>query len=145
VTLSTSNSKATYAAGIIGLCNNGIDGCTNKATISVKINKQQTGTGITYIAGVAGLQKVTMNKCHNYGTITADMAESTSPLYAGTVLGMNYSENAKAKNCSNSGTMTITNAGNTENIGLMVGVNEGTIDDATMTNTGVVSVNGEVK
>ena len=142
VTLSTSNSKANYAAGIIGNCNNGIDGCTNKATISVKINNQLTGTGITYIAGVAGLQKVTMNDCHNYGTITADMAESTSPLYAGTVLGMNYSENATAQKCSNSGTMTITNAGNTENIGLMVGVNEGTIDDATMTNTGKVVVNG---
>ena len=142
VTLSTSNSKANYAAGIIGLCNNGIDGCTNKATISVKINKQLTGEGITYIGGVAGMQKVTMNDCHNYGTITADMAESTSPLYAGTVLGINYSKNAKAQKCSNSGTMTITNAGNTENIGLMVGVNKGTIDDATMTNTGKVVVNG---
>ena len=142
VTLSTSNSKANYAAGIIGLCNNGIDGCTNKATISVKINKQLTGEGITYIAGVAGMQKVTMNDCHNYGTITADMAESTSPLYAGTVLGQNYSANAKAQKSSNSGTMTITNAGNTENIGLMVGVNDGTIDDATMTNTGKVVVNG---
>ena len=142
VTLSTSNSKANYTAGIIGLCNNGIDGCTNKATISVEINKQLTGTGITYIGGVAGMQKVTMNDCHNYGTITADMAESTSPLYAGTVLGQNYSANATAQKCSNSGTMTITNAGNTENIGLMVGVNQGTIDDATMTNTGKVVVNG---
>ena len=142
VTLSTSNSSANYAAGIIGLCNNGIDGCTNKATISVKINKQLTGKGITYIAGVAGVQKVTMNDCHNYGTITADMAESTSPLYAGTVLSQNYSANATAQKCSNSGTMTITNAGNTENIGLMVGVNQGTIDDATMTNTGKVVVNG---
>ncbi len=143
VTLSTSNSKATYAAGIIGLCNNGIDGCTNNGAVNVKMNKKQTGTAVTYIAGVAGLQKVTMNNCHNTGAIIADMAESTAPLYAGSVLGQNYNANATAKNSSNSGTMTITNAGNVENIGLVVGMNAGTLDEATLTNTGKVIVNGE--
>lgn len=144
VTLSTSNSKANYTAGIIANCNNGIDGCTNNATINVKLNKQMTGTGITYVAGVAGLQKVTINDCHNNGAINVDMCNSTAPFYAGTVLGQNYSANAVAQNLSNSGTMTITNAGNTDNINLFVGYNpEGTIDEETLTNTGKVIVNGE--
>ena len=142
VTLSTSNSKANYTGGIIALCNNGVDGCTNNATISVKLNKQMTGTSITYVGGVAGLQKVTINDCHNKGNIAVDLCESTAPFYAGTVLGHNYSANAVAQNLSNSGTMTITNAGNTDNIHAMVGVNDGAINEETLTNTGKVVVNG---
>ena len=50
--------------------------------------------------------------------------------------------NAVAQNLSNSGTMTITNAGNTDNIHAMVSVNDGAINEETLTNTGKVVVNG---
>lgn len=143
VTLNTENSKANYTGGVIGLSNNGIGSCTNEATVTVNITKKLTDdTRITYVGGVAGLQKQTMSDCTNKGNITVDMKESVVKLYAGTVLGHNYGTSSVAKKLTNSGTMTITNAPNTDNINTFVGFNEGTIEEANLTNTGKVIVNG---
>ena len=144
VSLSCKNTSPNYVGGIIGMSNNGVKNCDNAATISVKFIKKFTSESITYIGGVAGRQCQEMTGCDNTGSITADFLGSTMPLYAGGVLGHNYKETSTMKTCTNSGNVTITNAGNTENISGMAGLNDGTID-ATCTNTGVVSVNGEVK
>ena len=143
VTLNTANSKANYTGGVIAMSNNGIGSCTNEATVTVNITKKLTDESrVTYVGGVAGLQKQTMSDCTNKGNITVDMKESVVKLYAGTVLGHNYGASSVAKKLTNSGTMTITNAPNTDNINTFVGFNEGTVEEAGLTNTGKVVVNG---
>lgn len=148
VSLVTKNTKANYIGGIIGNCNNGLDGCTNEAPINVTIAEANTGTAITYIAGIAGLQKETLSNSHNKANITADMANSTAPLYAATIVACNYAATCVVKDCTNSGNLTITNTASTDQqIGIIGGSNATTEDGGAVTfenctSTGVVTVNG---
>ena len=149
VTLNTKNTKANYTGGIIGSCNNGIDGCTNKAAINVNALEPNTGTAIYYVGGIGGNQKETLNNCHNFGDITVDHGNSTCPLYAGTLLGMNHTAACIVKDCTNSGNLTIINTASTDQkVGELAGNNPVAEDGATVTyenctNTGVVTVNGQ--
>ncbi len=147
VTLNTKNTKANYTGGIIGSCNNGIDGCTNKATINVNTLEPNTGTAIYYVAGICGNQKETLNNCHNEGNITVDHGNSTCPLYAGTLVGKNHTSACIVKDCTNSGNLTIINTASTDQkIGVFGGDNPaddaGAVTYENCTNTGVVTVNG---
>ena len=148
VTLNTKNTKANYTGGIIGSCNNGIDGCTNKAAINVNTLEPNTGTAIYYVGGIGGNQKETLNNSHNFGDITVDHGNSTCPLYAGTLVGKNHTSACIVKDCTNSGNLTIINTASTDQkIGELGGDNP--VDDAgavtfeNCTNTGVVTVNGQ--
>lgn len=147
VTLNTKNTKANYTGGIIGSCNNGIDGCTNKATINVNTLEPNTGTAIYYVGGISGNQKETLNNCHNEGNITVDHGNSTCPLYAGTLVGKNHTSACIVKDCTNSGNLTIINTASTDQkIGVFGGDNPaddaGAVTYENCTNTGVVTVNG---
>ena len=148
VSLVTKNTKANYIGGIIGNCNNGLDGCTNEAPINVTIAEANTGTAITYIAGIAGLQKETLSNCHNKANITADMANSTAPIYAATIVARNNVATCVVKDCTNSGNLTITNTASTDQqIGVIAGSNAtaedgGAVTFENCTSTGVVTVNG---
>lgn len=144
VSLITKNTKASYTAGIAGLCNNGMEGCTNKAAISATASAAISTSEIFYVAGVVGRQAQTLSGCHNEGNIVADMANSTSPLYAGGVLGLNNAATSVVTGCTNSGDMTITNIStDSENlkVGGVVGYDKGTTSDSS--STGTVKVNGE--
>ena len=143
VSITTKNTKANYIAGVAAISNNGVQNCINNANVNVTITEALTGTAITYVAGVAGLQKGDMNKCQNHGDITADMCNSTSPLYLGGLLGHNNAATATVTTSSNSGDITVTNAGTTDNIGVLVGLHDdgATASDDT-TNTGALTVNG---
>lgn len=144
VSLVTKNTSASYVAGIIGMSNNGVSGCTNKAAVSTTYTAANTGKGITYVAGVAGLQKQDMTDCHNEGNIVVDMASSTSPLYAGGVLGHSSAANSAVTGCTNSGNLTLTNVSTPEanlKVGGVVGNDAGTTSDSS--STGTVKVNGE--
>ena len=149
VTLNTKNTKANYTGGIIGSCNNGIDGCTNKAAISVNALEPNTGTSIYYVGGIGGNQKETLNNCHNFGDITVDHGNSTCPLYAGTLVGMNHTAACIVKDCTNSGNLTIINTASTDQkVGELCGNNPTTEDGGAVTfenctNTGVITVNGQ--
>lgn len=147
ITLSTKNTKANYIGGILGSCNNGLQGCTNKATINVTTLEPNTGTAIYYVAGISGNQKETLLDCHNEGDITVDHGNSTCPLYAGTLVGKNHTSACIVKDCTNSGNLTIINTASTDQkIGVFGGDNPA--DDASAvtyencTNTGVITVNG---
>ena len=142
VTLNTSNAGANYVAGIIGLCNDGLQTSTNNGTVNVKLTAKNTSTQILHIGGVGGRQVRTMSDCHNTGAINIDMASSTNPIYAGTILGDNYAATSVISGCSNSGNMTVVNAGHTSNIGQIVGYGPAghTVTDST--STGTVTVNG---
>ena len=149
ITLNTKNTKANYIGGIIASCNNGIDGCTNKATINVNTLEPNTGTSIYHIGGIAGNQKETLNNSHNEGDITVDFGNSTCPLNAATIVGTNNVATCVVKDCTNSGNLTITNcASTTPNIGEFGGSNATTDEGGAVTfencvNTGVISVNGQ--
>lgn len=149
ITLSTKNTKANYIGGILGSCNNGLQGCTNKAKITVNTLEPNTGTSIYYIAGISGNQKETLLDCHNFGDITVDHGNSTCPLYAGTLVGKNHTSACIVKDCTNSGNLTIINTASTDQkIGVFGGDNPVAEDSTTVTyencvNTGVVTVNGQ--
>lgn len=149
VTLNTKNTKANYTGGIIGSCNNGIDGCTNKAAINVNALEPNTGTAIYYVGGIGGNQKETLNNSHNFGDITVDHGNSTCPLYAGTLVGMNHTAACIVKDCTNSGNLTIINTASTDQkVGELAGNNPtteegGAVTFENCTNTGVVTVNGQ--
>lgn len=148
VTLNTKNTKANYTGGIIGSCNNGIDGCTNKATINVNTLEPNTGTAIYYVGGIGGNQKETLSNSHNFGDITVDHGNSTCPLYAGTLVGKNHTSACIVKDCTNSGNLTIINTASTDQkIGELGGDNPaddaGAVTFENCTNTGVVTVNGQ--
>lgn len=149
ITLSTKNTKANYIGGILGSCNNGLQGCTNKAKITVNTLEPNTGTAIYYIAGISGNQKETLLDCHNFGDITVDHGNSTCPLYAGTLVGKNHTSACIVKDCTNSGNLTIINTASTDQkIGVFGGDNPVAEDSTTVTyencvNTGVVTVNGQ--
>ncbi len=152
ITLNTKNTKANYIGGIMGFCSNGLDNCTNKASIDVTFAEPNTGTSIVYVAGVSGNQKETMNNCHNEGNISVDMGESTCPLYAATLVGMNHTSACVVKDCTNSGNLEIVNyAGESQVVGIFGGNNPKTETDGVVTeevtfenctNTGIVTVNG---
>ena len=149
VTLVTKNTKANYIGGIIGSCNNGVDGCTNEAPISVTTLEPNNGTSIYYVAGICGNQKETLSNSHNKGDITVDHGNSTCPLYAGTLVGMNHTAACIVKDCTNSGNLTIVNSASTDLKVGEFGGNNPTGDDGSEvtfennTNTGVVTVNGQ--
>ena len=147
ITLSTKNTKANYIGGILGSCNNGLQGCTNKATINVTTLEPNTGTAIYYVAGISGNQKETLLDCHNEGNITVDHGNSTCPIYAGTLVGKNHTSACIVKDCTNSGNLTIINTASTDQkIGVFGGDNPADDTSAVTyencTNTGVVTVNG---
>ena len=152
VTLNTKNTKANYIGGIMGYCSNGLDNCTNKASIDVTFAEPNTGTSIVYVAGVSGNQKETMNNCHNEGNISVDMGKSTCPLYAATLVGMNHTSACVVKDCTNSGNLEIVNyAGESQVVGIFGGNNPKTETDGVVTeevtfenctNTGIVTING---
>ena len=147
ITLSTKNTKANYIGGILGSCNNGLQGCTNKASITVNTLEPNTGTAIYYVAGISGNQKETLLDCHNEGNITVDHGNSTCPIYAGTLVGKNHTSACIVKDCTNSGNLTIINTASTDQkIGVLGGDNPaddtGAVTYENCTNTGVVTVNG---
>ena len=149
VTLNTKNTKNNYIGGIIGSCNNGIDGCTNKAAISVNVLEPNTTASLYYIGGIGGNQKETLNNSHNFGDITVDHGNSTCPLYAGTLVGMNHTAACIVKDCTNSGNLTIINTASTDQkVGELAGNNPtteegGAVTFENCTNTGVITVNGQ--
>lgn len=148
ITLSTKNTKANYIGGILGSCNNGLQGCTNKAKITVNTLEPNTGTAIYYIAGISGNQKETLLDCHNEGDITVDHGNSTCPLYAGTLVGKNHTSACIVKDCTNSGNLTIINTASTDQkIGVFGGDNPaddaGAVTYENCVNTGVITVNGQ--
>lgn len=146
LSFTTDNANANYCGGIVGLANNGVDKCTNNGDIDIKVTGVFEDGDITYVAGVAGAQQEDMTGCVNNGNITVDMNNSTGPFYAGTILGDNKKAGAVVSGATNSGNMTIVNAGNVEFVNILVGhsAEETTVDTATCTNTGVVTVNGSV-
>ena len=85
-----------------------------------------------------------MSECTNNGNLSIDMLGSTGPFYSATVLADNKKAGATFSNCHNTGNLTITNAGNTEWVGLYVGhqADDTTADLSACTNTGTVTVNG---
>ena len=144
VSLVTKNTKASYTAGVAGLCNNGMAGCTNKAAISATASAAISTSEIFYVAGVVGRQAQTLSGCHNEGNIVANMANSTCPFYAGGVLGLNNAAASVVTGCTNSGDMTITNISTDSEklkVGGVVGYDKGTTSDSS--STGTVKVNGE--
>ncbi len=144
VNLVTKNTKASYTAGVVGLCNNGMKGCTNKAAISATASAAISTSEIFYVAGVVGRQVQTLSGCHNEGNIVANMANSTCPFYAGGVLGLNNATTSVVTGCTNSGDMTITNISTDSaelKVGGVVGYDKGTTSDSS--STGTVKVNGE--
>jgi hypothetical protein len=144
VSLVTKNTKANYIGGIIGLCNDGMKDCVNRAAVNVTISEKNTTTEITYIAGIAGRHVRTMDNCDNYGHIVADMAKSTNKLYSAPIVGHCFAATTVVSNCTNSGNLTITNAGHTANIGKIVGYGPAGYTVTGTTSTGVVTVNGMV-
>lgn len=146
LTFTTDNGKANYCGGIIGLANNGIGNCVNGGDIDITMTEVFADTDITYVAGIAGAQQEDATGCTNNGNITVDMFNSTGPFYAGTIVGDNKKAASTLSTCHNTGNMTIVNAGNTEFIGTYVGHNADetvVVDEASCTNTGVISVNGQ--
>lgn len=144
ITLSTKNTKANYIGGILGSCNNGLQGCTNKAKITVNTLEPNTGTAIYYIAGISGNQKETLLDCHNEGDIYADMGQSTCPLYAATLVGKNHTGDCTIKDCTNTGNLTIVNCASTDlKVGEYGGDNPEGVTFENNTNTGVITVNGQ--
>lgn len=145
LSFTTNNKKANYTGAVVALANNGVDNCSNEADFDITVTEALVTNDIFYIAGVAGAQQEDMTNCTNSGNIYADMCQSTVPLHAGLLLGDNKKAGATISNCSNSGTLTIVNAGNTEFIDILVGhkTEESSIDEASITNTGKVIVNGE--
>ena len=144
LTFTTDNDKANYCAGVAGLSNNGISKCVNGADIDVKITEVFTDNDVTYLGGVAAAQQEDMSECTNNGNLSIDMFGSTGPFYSATVLADNKKAGATFSNCHNTGNLTITNAGNTEWVGLYVGhqADDTTADLSACTNTGTVTVNG---
>ncbi|MBQ6869579.1 MAG: hypothetical protein IJO17_03850 [Alistipes sp.] len=145
LTFTTDNGKANYCGGIIGLANNGIGNCVNGGDIDIKVTELFEDNDITYVAGIAGAQQEDATGCTNNGDITVDMFNSTGPFYAGTIVGDNKKAAATLSACHNTGNLTIVNAGNTEFVGTYVGHNADdtvVVDEASCTNTGVITVNG---
>ena len=146
MTFTTDNGKANYCAGIIGLANNGVSNCVNNGDLSITMTELFTDTDVSYAAGVAAAQQEDMYGCYNHGNIYVDMFNATGPFYSATVLADNKKAGAVVSDCHNTGNLTIVNAGNTENVDFIVGhkADETTFNEATCTNTGVVTVNGNV-
>ncbi len=144
LSFTTNNLKANYTGGVVALSNNGVDNCTNEADITINVTDALVTNDVFYIAGIAGAQLEDMTNCNNTGNIVADMCQSTVPLHAGLLLGNNKSATATVSNCTNSGNLTINNAGNLEFIDILVGfkTDGSSVDEATITNTGKVVVNG---
>ncbi|MBQ5635788.1 MAG: hypothetical protein IIV10_05705, partial [Alistipes sp.] len=112
--------------------------------IDLKFTKAFEDDDIVYLGGVAGAQQEDMTECTNNCNLTLDVMNGTTPVYAATVLGSNKKAGATFSNCHNTGNLTITNAGNTEWVGLYVGhqADDTTADLSACTNTGTVTVNG---
>ena len=145
LTFTTDNGKANYCGGIIGLANNGIGNCVNGGDIDIKVTELFEDNDITYVAGIAGAQQEDATGCTNNGDITVDMFNSTGLFYSGTIVGDNKKAASTLSACHNTGNLTIVNAGNTEFIGTYVGHNADdtvVVDEASCTNTGVITVNG---
>lgn len=144
LSFTSDNDKANYCGGIVGLCNNGVSKCVNSGDIDLKFTKAFEDDDIVYLGGVAGAQQEDMTECTNNGNLTLDVMNGATPVYAATVLGSNKKAGATFSNCHNTGNLTITNAVNTEWVGLYVGnqADDTTADLSACTNTGTVTVNG---
>lgn len=107
--------------GIVGKMGGGsIVSCKNTATVKASKARDIDGDNGAYLGGIAGWANGNVNNCYNSGTVTTETSWGNSNIVGGIV---GYLVNGKTVSyCYNSG-----NVVGSDNIGGIVGINNGTV------------------